>query len=84
MVIALFVMIFCMVIDRVLYSSTAFNSRKALSSKLDTNSPILTNETTSDIKSSNSGPKLKYSRQTLISQSDFQTDSDMNEMNEHD
>jgi hypothetical protein len=50
MVIALFVMIFCMVIDRVLYSSMAFTSRKALSEKLDTDSPIISNETTSEDK----------------------------------
>ena len=60
MVLALFVLIGIMVVDRILYSSYAFSSRKAESKRLDTDSPLVSNDPTnaSDEKSTISEEKL--------------------------
>ena len=59
MVIALFVMIGIMVVDRILYSSYAFSSRKKTAELLDTDSPLTSSDPTnmSDEKSTLSGEK---------------------------
>lgn len=63
MVLALFVMIGIMVVDRILYSSYAFISRKEASKKLNTDAPLISNDPTnsSDDKSSISGDKISRS-----------------------
>lgn len=74
MVLALFVLIGIMVVDRVLYSSHAFISRKAVAEKLDTDSPLITSDpaNSSDSKSNISGDKIKTKGADYESERDYQ------------
>jgi hypothetical protein len=85
MVISLFVMIGIMVVDRILYSSYAFVSRKTVSEKLDTDAPLISNDQTnsSDEKSNFSGDKISRSK-TIAGPLDFESERDFNNISEKD
>jgi hypothetical protein len=81
MVLALFVMIGITVVDRILYSSWSFMSRKAATKKLDTDAPVITNDNSSDGRSANSGERL-FKLRGQAGPSDNGSDRDFKEISE--
>lgn len=81
MVLALFVMIGIMVVDRILYSNQSFMSRKAVSQKLDIDAPLISNDNSSDDKSNKSGEK-SVRQKSFAGQSDLESERDFKDITE--